>query len=452
VTIMALDVDFFLPSWARISRALRCATERQWVLYINFAVVATSCILACTSIMACDLYFKSSLDFAARGGGSWFHSSEEEGDVLLMVLMGLSVLGLAIMCTSIFGAYAASTVSLSKLVSFFWLIVFLLGPFTLFGFFCFDFQDFIATWIQHRWDDSNLKHLRMACCKKGTAEKQCKAPVKGGINYTSVDAWCEGLFNQTDGECVEILENAQTECFGIARNILTAVGVVSYLDIILLLVCLYLVDVIVTHPVILKTANDLINFIIAATATLNIYGGLFLRGHKVAKIENDMKWVGKLFVWSGWINLAFILIGLMAARIKSMSDVWAAKAFKVASYVYVVGQLTAVGILGTGLAAALVLMAALPFNEELNNKKTVDRLACEGDLKGCSFCDEEKYPAVEWGDKCPEWDAEDVIQYIIVYLKLAAFMAVFSICFCMAGLYYTYITIRKINAYKWDLV
>ena len=64
----------------------------------------------------------------------------EEGDPLLMVLLGLSILGLVIMMTSAFGAYAASNVSLSKLVWFFWGIVITLLPFTLFGFFCFDFQ------------------------------------------------------------------------------------------------------------------------------------------------------------------------------------------------------------------------------------------------------------------------------------------------------------------------
>ena len=122
----------------------------------------------------------------------------------MMIMMGLSALGLMIMFVSMFGVYAASTVSLSKLVWYFWGIVFLLGPFTLFGFFCFDFKEFIATWIQHRWDDAGLKYLRSVCCKKGTGELQCKAPVKGGINYTSVDAWCEAKFNAT---------NCGTSCF-----------------------------------------------------------------------------------------------------------------------------------------------------------------------------------------------------------------------------------------------
>mmetsp|Transcript_22345 Transcript_22345/g.57165 ORF Transcript_22345/g.57165 Transcript_22345/m.57165 type:complete len:315 (-) Transcript_22345:98-1042(-) len=314
----------------------------------------------------------------------------------MMTMMGLAALGLMIMVISMFGTYAACTVSLSKLVWFFWWIVFLMGPFALFGFFCFDFQDFIATWIQHRWSDSNLKHLREVCCQSGTAEFQCRAPVKGGINYTSVDAWCEGTFNQTDGECETIVENAQEQCFSIARAVLTVSGIVSYMDIAMLLTCLYLVDIIVTHPVILKTANDLINWVIASTAVLNIYGGAFLREHKVGKIEGQMKWVGRLFVWSGWINLAFILIGLASARIQTLSDVWATQLFKVLSYVYVIGQVIAVAFLGTGMAFALGLMATLRLSEKLNDKVEVDKLACQGNLKGCSFCDEGKYPKIEW--------------------------------------------------------
>ena len=58
----------------------------------------------------------------------------------------------------------------------------------------------------------------------------------------------------------------------------------------------------------------------------------------------------------------------------------------------------------------------------------MDKLACNGDLKGCCCCDKAKWDegvTVEWGERCPEWDADDVIQYIIVYLKVRVCVCVY---------------------------
>ena len=62
------------------------------------------------------------------------------------------------------------------------------------------------------------------------------------------------------------------------------------------------------------------------------------------------------------------------------------------SYIYVLGQLVAIGFLGTGLSAALVFLARLPFSEKLD-KVQVDRLACDANLKGCSACYDD---TIEW--------------------------------------------------------
>ena len=117
--------------------------------------------------------------------------------------------------------------------------------------------------------------------------------------------------------------------------------------------------------------------------------------HKVAKIDptegDQIKWLGKMFVWSGWINLAFIAIGLATRRIQTLSDVWAAQAFKVLSYFYIIGQVVAVAFLGTGLAYALALMAAIPLSEAWNDKVSPPTRRLKG-----SFLPRGGEPLVEW--------------------------------------------------------
>lgn len=151
-------------------------------------------------------------------------------------------------------------ISLQSVLVYFWGCVVAASPMIVFSVAAFDFLDYLKSWLKHHWVDSSFRFIREAFCEPGTANKECMAPVNGGSDYTSVDEWCEAMFNST--ACAEITKEAQDDAFSFTGRMLRLQGSVGILNVIQLFYAMAVCSFILTKTVIMETMNDVINYLL----------------------------------------------------------------------------------------------------------------------------------------------------------------------------------------------
>lgn len=169
----------------------------------------------------------------------------------------------------------------------------------------FDFLDYLKSWLKHHWVDSSFRFIREAFCEPGTANAECMAPVNGGLDYTSVDEWCEAMFNST--ACAEITEEAQDDAFSFTGRMLRLQGSVGILNVVQLFYAMAICSFILTKTVIMETMNDVINYLLLIPVAGCLLMGGFLYEHKEYGVQYG--WVPDYFIALGCVQCIIIPLG-----------------------------------------------------------------------------------------------------------------------------------------------
>lgn len=410
----------------RLYKCALCLTGRQWLILLNLIVLVFSVSLSAFCIWNSVIIYRNA-DFL----------DSEADDALYVTSIALAVLGLLLALCASMGITASHKVSLQMLVMYFWSNVLLLAPFLLFALFCFDFQPFYRAWIRHRWDSGTLRHLRRMFCPRldgrETYNKECAAPLYGGFNYSSTAEWCEATLNST--ECSWVQNKALDDCFNFASMLFDFIGATATVDILLCLVCLKLTYHIVTTSVIFKSMNDLINYMMVLPATGTIILGVDLMADEVTKVHRSIHVMGECCVVAGCLMAVLTVLGVIGGRMKDRS----------ALKMHMGGMFFVVGLLGTVIIMSFVIYVRLP--DIVQGQKT-DQIACSADLVGCCCCSTTN----DLESSCPEWDRDEVIVWVEVYLKIVGFAATMTCAFVLGGIYSTWVLFCALKHYKSDYI
>ena len=260
--------------------------------------------------------------------------------------LGLSFLGTTLMIVCIVGMRGAYLVSLDLLLTYFWGIIVFVGPLLLGVVACMDFYTYMTVWFTHQWELPNFWGIHDIFCGKyssfdETAEQgilKCRAPLQG------TEAWCIENFDG-DTNCSEVRENAIAEAVLWGENLTLVQGIVCIADLVLIGWCLFLCYRIMKEQVIVKSMNDVINYLlllpIAACAGLSYYMW-WLRDYDVDNLQYS--WIAEGFAYIAGMQAIALPLGIIAGKMKSRS----------ALSVYIILVICIIGALSTNGAYAII--------------------------------------------------------------------------------------------------
>lgn len=408
--------------------------------------------------------------------------SDQEDEVLINWL-ALAALGVYGALSALFGICAAHRVSIDLLVMYFSVTILMIAPTLLFTFLTFEFQRIFKGWVRHRWSTTELSELRKLFCRpSSTADSECKAgPLAMPVNWTSttqtlttamgmklpaserntadfdVESWCIWNYNSTS--CIDIYNDALSSAVKWSRITMYAAAILSAVNIVLLVACLYLTYTIVTSSIIMKYMNTKVNAMLIVPALANLAIGLDLMGMLATsqqginnetdfrEINKNIYTIGRLYVTAGSLTGILMCAGMLSDRIRRKH------------YVFAYIALMFVSVVLLGVAGVWCLFVAHTIRDQLNaHSWDGGSFACDANLYGCSNCDYclesscDGDNASEDVDLCPEWTKREIIRYVQVYLKMAGLCALTSTTFLVAGIASAHKLAKRLQEYKCEYI
>mmetsp|Transcript_22256 Transcript_22256/g.28889 ORF Transcript_22256/g.28889 Transcript_22256/m.28889 type:complete len:402 (+) Transcript_22256:62-1267(+) len=399
----------------KIGAPRRCLySERDLIFFSNICVSLLCVTLFSSSVYVCSLFIENGHKFSTMLYTNWI--------ALALVAFIFTVL-------SIIGAIGGYKVRLELLLWNFWGTVVFWGPLVIFTISSICSHGLIGVWMWHHWADEGFEKMRYSHCQDGTAMTKCMVPIKGGDANETVASWCQTNYNATD--CIDIKTDAYESALGYVVSWSIGTSVLAFLAALGLLVSLVMCVRIVTMPVIMRTLFDLINYLQVLPAGAALYFGVFMYEREDLQLEDIG--VGTALLIDGCLLFVMMLFGLLAGRWKNRKML----------LVHICLMVMVIGLLIATCAGTFLYIHDI---HERYGKKTEEEvwvIACRQDLYGCCCCEE---------DRCPEWEAADIVKTVQSDLIVAGLVSIISIIFAVSALITSYILHDNLKGYKTDSI
>mmetsp|Transcript_7766 Transcript_7766/g.25489 ORF Transcript_7766/g.25489 Transcript_7766/m.25489 type:complete len:445 (-) Transcript_7766:200-1534(-) len=342
---------------------------------------------------------------------------QEESQTLGVEFAAMAALGLFIALSMSLGIAATATLHLGHLGLFLFLIMTIIPALLLFALVLTDLNFVFRSYIQHHWTSKTLNVLRRHACERSWRHR-CRAPIRvEGKNLSSVTEWCLVRFQKTD--CESLRRQGVKRAWDLVRWTTAFLAAIAWTEAAMLVWCVRLVCIIVTVPIILDSAPRFYVYVLVPLAVACVFVGIDFRRHPAAKVEDDVRTIGNLFVATGVIMAVAVVVGRLAAFTRS------AKLLLVFVFKVLVVLVLCAVIASFALISFFTLGTKLKTS---TSREDIDELACDIDLFGCSGC--QKDPP-----ECKEWRISEIVKYAQAYVKFGGFLAIVSIPPWIAALY-----------------
>ncbi|CAM9623518.1 unnamed protein product, partial [Discosporangium mesarthrocarpum] len=226
-----------------------CSNERNWLIALNSFILISGVILAGPAILSMAT-FTSSLDSNedAEGGDNTVYNTS----------LALAIMGCFQVLVAVVGIIAADKVSLTLMVAYFWLAALVISSMFIWSVSALEFHSSFESWIRHHWDDDSMADVREVFCSKGTANDHCAVPM-AGFPHGSQDLWCQAEHGSSN--CTAIKEEAVQDAKNVLVVWMTAAGGISLSSLVEMLASLVLTVRVVTVPIIMRSMQSTINYL-----------------------------------------------------------------------------------------------------------------------------------------------------------------------------------------------
>lgn len=348
---------------------------------------------------------------------------EQKSDTLGIEFQALAALGLFIAVSMAQGITATVNLHLGQMGVFLFAVLFIIPALLLFALVMTDLQFVFSSYLRHRWDTNALRLLREETCAR-SPHRRCAAPV------LEATKWCVDKFGQTD--CGKLRKDGIKQAWKLVRGMAGILAAMAWVEAAMLFWCVRLVAIIVTVPIIMRSAMRFYIYVLLPLAVVAVFIGREFETHPAVKIEDDVARIGSLFISAGVTMLVAMVVGRLSAHVRSAGGM--------ATFVVLV--LTVIVLCAVITFYALTLFVIMP--DRLDNKGSgrpndLDELACELDLHGCSNCT---------FTKCPEWRTGQIIKYAQAYIKFSGFLSIVSIPPWIVALYVAFTLYIDFRGYQ----
>lgn len=410
------------PIWSYLSKMYSFRDHRKVLFVCNFLIAIASVLFSAFAAWLAVLMYDPVY------GSVW------------MGMMGLSILGAILTSVCIVGMRGAHLVSLSLLLTYFWGMIIFVGPLLLGVIACFDFYDYMFVWFNHQWEQPNFSGLHDLFCTKfitaGAGPDNVNAVAMCAAPLQNTDAWCAANFDG-DTRCKDYREAAILEAVQWGSFLTLIQGIICIADLVLICGCLFLCFKIMKEQVITQSMNEVINYLlllpIGACAGLAYYMW-WLRDYDVQSLQYS--WIAEGFAYIAGAQTLALPLGIIAGKLKSRN--------LLQLYIFLVFLL--VGGLSANGAMAIVFAGILPQIFTPTVAQTND-LACGKELSGCCCCGEP-----DGANRCPEWSKSEVIQLLVLDLKISGIIAFASAVYLIGAFIVAFLVRRNLLNYKTEYV
>mmetsp|Transcript_89016 Transcript_89016/g.172439 ORF Transcript_89016/g.172439 Transcript_89016/m.172439 type:complete len:445 (+) Transcript_89016:115-1449(+) len=440
---------------------IRSVPDRHWLFLLNslvFILSSGQCTLG--------------MNFIIRIFNIRSLMNEEDEDKMLVAWIVLTGLSFLCAAASTFGLVAAKRVSMDQLITYFAFVIVLVAPILLFTLMTFAYQTVFRAWLRHRWSTQSLDEVRRFFCEpKSTWDTLCRAgpldmpeswtdrdavltsptgaeltPAQRGNSF-GVNEWCQ--WNFASLECQGIFQAALKYTTEWARFWLRASGVVSLLNMILLMINLTIVNRIVTPSIIMKYMSTKVNAMLILPGTGVLILGLDLAGRLLSTdttekgtdfrvLDPNIVIIGYLNFFTGLLILTTFLIGLNRERLGN----------KRCLHTYMLLLSVALALLVAAGSWCLVISFTIADTLEKEEWEG-GSFACRANLYGCSNCEDD---VSSGADQCTEWSRRNIIDYVQVYLQMGGLFSLTSVVYAGAGLVAAVRLNRNLRDYRCEYI
>mmetsp|Transcript_13218 Transcript_13218/g.21639 ORF Transcript_13218/g.21639 Transcript_13218/m.21639 type:complete len:429 (-) Transcript_13218:81-1367(-) len=311
---------------------------------------------------------------------------------------------------------------------------------------CFSFDSTLTSFVRHGWDDGSADELRVQFCPGGTADRQCRAPVLGGPDFDTVDAWCtagcpyEGraggallcAYNTTG--CEWLVDSAQDDAREWISDMANVTGSLSLFNVTLLIIGATFAIRLLTVQVFMKSMLSVINAESLPFCVMSTLSGTYALHRQY--------FVGGL-VWVAWM---FIAVGAICATLAAIG--FYAGHFKIRRLLGVYNACVVLVLVVCSVVSVTcwVLTGELDNHFEDMTPADIQDIPCRANFEGCCCCGEDTE------EVCPEWSKNEIMDFISLILKLLGFVSFFVGFFLGFGFLGAIAWYKSLEEYQCEMV
>ncbi|CAM9337449.1 unnamed protein product [Ascophyllum nodosum] len=401
-----------------------CSNERNWLIALNSFIMLSGLVLTASAVSL--LLFTRYKDDEPGGTDSSVYNTS----------VALAIMGCFQTLVAIVGIVAADKVSLHMMVGYFWLTSLVIGSMFMWSIAALDFHFNFRMWLDHHWDDAALISVRDRLCTNGTANNECAVPM-AGFPLGSQEAWCEEKFDSD--RCTDIKEEAVDKAVQFLSFYMNVAGGLSLSSVVEMLVSLVLTVRVVTVPIIMRSMQSMINYLMVFPVV-----GTIVMGY-VQSLHRPMLSV------LGLVDLHYV-VGALLFAVAWMGAFAGHLRHHILMQVYLAGLCVVLCLYMVLISLALVTWSRLAGGVD---PEEMTRIACEVGLYGCCCC--------TWSDgfdltlysvpSCPEWsDPQELAEVAIVFVKLGLLTTILSMVFVLCGLWASIVFHNNLKGYQVDYI
>ncbi|CAM9197745.1 unnamed protein product [Ectocarpus sp. 12 AP-2014] len=404
-----------------------CSNERNWLIALNSFSMASGVVLAASAVSL--LLFTRYEEEEADGTDSTVYSTA----------VALAIMGCFQTVVAVIGIVAADKVSLHMMVFYFWLVALVIGSMFMWSIAALDFHFNFRVWLDKHWDDPALANVRDRLCANGTASDQCAVP-PAGFPHGSPDLWCQAKYNSD--ECTAIKAEAVDKAMDFLSLFMNVAGGLSVSSVVEMLAALVLTVRVVTIPIIMRSMQSMINYLLVFPVV-----GAIVMGYVQSLHRPMLEVLGlvDLHYVVGALLLVVAVMGVLAGHLRH----------HLLLQVYMAGLGAVLMLYLVLITLGLVSWARLANGFDPDDPEGLVRIACEVGVHGCCCC---RYtPEVDFSlytvPGCPEWsDPKELAQVAIVFVKLGLLTSVMSVVFVLCGLWASVMFHNNLKGYQVDYI
>jgi len=390
-------------------------TQRKVLAFNMLLLFLSLSSMACFSLVVCYL----------------FYDTANSEDTIFYNWLVLGMIEVIMSWVCVVGLRGVHLLSFEMLLLYFWGVTMFFGPLIMSAVAGFDFYLFLKIWIKHSWVTAMFSEFRRAFCEPGTADGQCAAPLRGGIEFNNVTHWCMANFDgQTD--CQAIRDAAETDALDISRTLILIQGSVGITNCVQIGLSMYLCYHILSAQVITKSMNDTMNYLLM----LPIFSmaGMTWYTWWMRDLAWDLYWVPEAFLLLCLLQIIQVPLGIAGGRLKAPK--------------ILLGCIVLISIILCALALLGVMMILYAISWQggvLVERSQLDDIACINAFNGCCCCDQST-------DQCPEWNADEIVTFMVINLKIFGMVAFISMIYYFGAVSVTDITRKSLKHYRSEFI
>lgn len=222
-------------------------------------------------------------------GGVYISYVVDKGEKLITV----AVIGILLTFLGVLGAIASRSTKYNKMFMYIYGVVLITPVVLLSTVACFSFHGIIHGFVKHEWNLDTSSRIREMFCPDGTANRQCKAPYQGGIDFANTDEWClagcpnngdlsssEYLCQYNTTGCENLVDDAQHDAHLWLQSSFRSLGVIGIVNLLLLVAGIYNAIKLITVPLVMNTVLSVINSEMMFAVVLSFCSGVWCLRHK----------------------------------------------------------------------------------------------------------------------------------------------------------------------------